>query len=380
MNKDYLVILCSHVDSPQKRDSIIETLTHLKEDGVDVCLSTHSTEYLNEISTHVKYVIYDNNNEYLTFQDYLNNAKYIESPSFYGSPNSIHYRPFGNTSMSMPGSPHSKSALSLLRNGIIQSHLNNYKWTIYLEYDVLTPKNGFKNFIETKIAQLELENKKCFHYKSIFDSFNLLWGGFFLFETSPIFNFDKLINNKWYLNKDNWIKEWYLGFFESVVDFTFETVFGKDNIIKESIQEKCTEIWDVKDFTGIGKFQYEETFYKKNKYLRKSFQIHLYPEIKNDLKKIFLYYYNSGETKVSLDKILVFSSKNLHLNIDNIDVLPFHWSLSSMVIDISKLSDDDYITLMWKGTTINETHSDIETIKVSDISYIHKNIININFN
>jgi hypothetical protein len=44
------------------------------------------------------------------------------------------------------------------------------------------------------------------------------------------------------------------------------------------------------------------------------------------------------------------------------------------------LSDDDYVTLMWKGTTINETHSDIETIKVSDISYIHKNIININFN
>ena len=36
MEENYLVILGSHVDSEKKRDVVIETLKHFKEENIDV--------------------------------------------------------------------------------------------------------------------------------------------------------------------------------------------------------------------------------------------------------------------------------------------------------------------------------------------------------
>jgi len=242
MNNNYLVIFSSHVDSENKKIEIIKTLEHLKESNIDVCLSTHSNLYLDELSQYVKFVIYDKNNEFLTLQDYVDNCKYIDKNDKYGYPNGQTFHDFGHVSISMPGSPHSKCALSLIRNGVMLSELNNYQWTIYLEYDVKIPEMGFKHFFEYHINELVVSGKKCFHYETKFDNFNFLWGGPFVFETSSVFNNKKFMKNDWYSSNGNWIKEWYIGFFESILEYVIYSTFNSNEIISEIIQnnyKKC---------------------------------------------------------------------------------------------------------------------------------------------
>jgi hypothetical protein len=120
--------------------------------------------------------------------------------------------------INIPASPHSKSALSLLRNGIITSNYNNYTWTIYLEYDLPIPEKGFKSFIEKHIQELKDHDKKFFYYRNTTNGCNFLWGGFIIFDTESIFNSNKLLKTKWYKSKKEWIKTWYLGFFESIIE------------------------------------------------------------------------------------------------------------------------------------------------------------------
>ena len=378
MKNNYLVIFSAHVDNENKRDETIKTLKHLKESNIDVCLSTHSNLYLDELSQYVKFIIYDKNNEFLTLQDYIDNSKYIDNVAKYGYPNGKTFHNFGHVSITMPGSPHSKCALSLLRNGIMISELNNYKWTIYLEYDIKIPNLGFKHFFDYHINKLLESGKKCFHYETKFNGFNFLWGGPFVFETHSVFNNEKFMRNDWYSNNQNWIKEWYVGFFESVIEYTLYDIFNKDEIISEIIQEKYKEFWDIDDVSEIGKFNYEDSYYNKNKYLRKKLEILLYPNIdKYGNKKLYLYCNNRGIITVNLTKILVYSDNKLHIHKKNEILKPHNWFLNP--IDISNLSNDDTVFLTWTGSIENENYTSTESIKISDLENVHKNIMNITF-
>ena len=281
--------------------------------------------------------------------------------------------------MSMPGSPHSKCALSLIRNGVMISELNNYKWTIYLEYDVKIPELGFKHFFDYHIDKLVVSGKKCFYYETKFDNFNFLWGGPFVFETSSVFNNQKFMKNDWYSNNQNWIKEWYIGFFESIIEHTINSSFNKNEIISEIIQDNFKKFWDVNDLSELGKFNYEETFYNKNKYLRKILEFHLYPNIDNNgNRELYLYCNNRGGLEVNLHKILVYSDNTLHINQKNKIVNPYSWFYTP--IDISGLTDNDTIILSWKGSIDNQDYTTTESIKISDLEDVHKNIMNITFN
>ena len=379
MENTYLVIFSAHVDSEIKKTETIKTLKHLKELNIDVCLSTHSALYLDELSEYVKYVVYDKNNEFLTLQDYIDNSKYIDDVAKYGYPNGKTFHNFGHVSMSMPGSPHSKCALSLIRNGVMISELNNYKWTIYLEYDVKIPELGFKHFFDYHIDKLVVSGKKCFYYETKFDNFNFLWGGPFVFETSSVFNNQKFMKNDWYSNNQNWIKEWYIGFFESIIEHTINSSFNKNEILSEIIQDNFKKFWDVNDLSELGKFNYEETFYNKNKYLRKILEFHLYPNIDNNgNRELYLYCNNRGGLEVNLHKILVYSDNTLHINQKNKIVNPYSWFYTP--IDISGLTDNDTIILSWKGSIDNQDYTTTESIKISDLEDVHKNIMNITFN
>jgi hypothetical protein len=379
MDNNYLVIFSAHIDNENKKVETIETLKHLKESNIDVCLSTHSNLYLDELSKYAKYVIYDNNNEFLTLQDYIDNSKYIDDVARYGYPNGKTFHNFGHVSISMPGSPHSRCALSLFRNGVILGELNNYRWTIYLEYDVKIPKLGFRHFFDYHISRLVESGKKCFHYETKFDDFNFLWGGPFVFETRSVFNNQKFMRNDWYSNNQNWIKEWYIGFFESIVEHTMDSSFSKDEIISEIIQDNFKKFWDVDDLSELGKFNYEDTFYEKNKYLRKILQIHLYPNVDNDgNKKLYLYCNNRGNITVNLNKILVYSDDVLYINKKNNIVNPGSWFY--VPIDIDRLDDSDTVILTWSGSIENEDYNKTESIKISDLENVHKNIMSITFN
>jgi len=379
MTNTYLVIFSAHVDSEIKKTETIKTLKHLKELNIDVCLSTHSGLYLDELSQYVKFVSYDNNNEFLTLQDYIGNSKYIDETEKYGYPNGKTFYDFGYVSMSIPGSPHSKCALSLIRNGVMISELNNYKWTIYLEYDVKIPELGFKHFFDYHIDKLVVSGKKCFYYETKFDNFNFLWGGPFVFETHSVFNNKKFMKNDWYSSNENWVKEWYIGFFESILEYIFYKTFNKTEIISEVIQENYKKFWNVNEISELGKFNYEDTFYSENKYLRKILEFHLYPNIdSNGDKKLFLYCNNRGYTKVNLNQILVYSDNVLHLNIKNEIINPRNYFF--IPIDIKNLTDNDTVMLSWKGSIDNEDYAITESIKISDLEDVHKNIMNITFN
>jgi hypothetical protein len=378
MKNNYLVILSSHVDSEDKKNKTIETLKHLNESNIDVCLSTHSNLYLDELSQYVKYVIYDDNNGFLILQDYIDNCKYIDDFKKHGFTSGSFFHSFGRVSITIPGSPHSKSALSLIKNGVMLSKLNDYRWTIYLEYDIKIPKLGFKHFFDYHIDCMIKTDKKCFYYRVETEDLKFLWGGPFFFETRPVFDNKKFMENDWYSNSQNWIKEWSLGFFESVINSTFDSSFRKNEIISENIGEKCENFWDVDNFNQIGEFNYTDSFLNQHKYLKKSFKINLYPHIDNNgNKKLFLYIYNDGDIKVDLIRILVYSNTVTYINEENKTINPEIWFFYP--IDITKLSDDDIVILKWTTSAESEFYGDTQSIKIGDLEDIHKNVMNITF-
>jgi hypothetical protein len=380
MNNNYLVIFSAHVDNEIKKNETIQTLKHLRDSKIDVCLSTHSTLYLDELSEYVKYVIYDNNNEFLSLQDYLDNCNHINSFK-YGMSQNKTFHSFGVVTTNNPCSPHSKSALLLIRNGIILSEFNKYDWTFYLEYDIKIPTLGFKHFFDYHIDILVKRNKKCFYYENRLDdeSFISLWGGPFVFNTTSVFNHNKFIKNDWFSTKEGWIEEWHLGFFESILEHIINDVFDDNEIIVENIHQNYKKFWNVDNFYQIGKFNYKDNSQTKNQYLKESLNIHIFPNMENDGdKKLYLYYYNSGEKTIKLKKILVYSNTLLHINKSDIIVNPYNWSI--IPIDIDKLTDDDKITLTWEGSLGNENYSGTESIIIGNLDSVHNNIMNINFN
>ena len=141
------------------------------------------------------------------------------------------YESFGTVIERFPGSPHSKSALLLLKNGLNVSYLNHYKWTIYLEYDIKSPILGYKNFLDNIVNNLESSGKKCFYYENT-NNYVFLWGGLFVFDTERLYNNKILMNTDWFSSSRNWIKTFKLGFFESVVEFLFSESFDDSEISK----------------------------------------------------------------------------------------------------------------------------------------------------
>ena len=377
-DSNYLVIFSSHVDTEHKKNEVIETLKHLKESNVDVCLSTHSNLYLSELSQYVKYVIYDDNNDFLVLQDYIDNCSYIEDSFEFGITEKKIFHNFGKVTMRGGIALHSKSALMLIRNGVILSELNGYKWTIYLEYDIRVPDFGFDHFFDRHINRLIESGKKCFYYENGLESFRSMWTGPFIFETKSIFNHEKFIKTDWYSSTKNWIKEWKLGFFESVMENIIKESFGEEEIIKEVIQEKYKNFWSVETFYQIGKFSLKDDSPRVCDYLQNSFEAHLLPNVDIEgNKKLFLYYHNQGYKKINLDKIWVYSGGVLHINKKNTPVDPRTWTL--IPIEIDKLPDTDSVTLFWEGSIEDEIYRQEESIKVSDIERVYENIIRIDF-
>ena len=71
MKNNFLVLLCGHVDTEEKKNLVLETLEGFEKEGIDVCYSAHTTDYLDEISKKVKFTIFDSNNQFVTKHDSL---------------------------------------------------------------------------------------------------------------------------------------------------------------------------------------------------------------------------------------------------------------------------------------------------------------------
>ena len=285
---NFLVIFCAHVDSPEKKKVVLETLNHMKDENIDVCYLSHSNMYLEEISSKVKFCSYDSDNEFLDRSIYLENVDLLQN----NIENNMTYcsGEFGTIIDLMPGSPHTKSALKLLKSGTIISHCNFYEWTIYLEYDVPIPKCGFRELIESKINILTNKNKKCFYYKNDEVTAKYLWGCMFIYKTENIYKNDRFLFTDWSCNARNWVKTWGLGFFEAIVESVMKESFTSDEILTENIRESSEKIWNIHQYGNLSRFSYFDSQYSLDHFLK----IGIFPNLINDKYEINLFVYYTG--------------------------------------------------------------------------------------
>jgi hypothetical protein len=375
-DKKYLVILCSHVDSEKKKNKVIETLKHLKNEGIDVCFSSHSTDYLEEISFYSKFTIFDSNNEFITKNSYLQNGDLLDEDfAKYGLSFDVQSHSFGKVIDHKTGSPHSKSALSLLKNGISVSESNLYEWTIYLEYDIPIPLNGFRIFFEERLRLLLNNNKNCFYYLNDTPNFKFLWGGFFMFRTKQISENIKLMKTDWFSNSRNWVSIWKLGFFESIVEFVLNESFG-GSIINKKITDDSKLEWGTDSYLDLSKFKFEETFFKEENSLDQRFKGGVYPSVIDDQYKIHLYVYNrTGDGEILIKKLTIKGDDKTIFEINDFSLPPFCWNLWEI-----DFNDYNNISLDYVLTDSNYSKQNSEFFNTQNLKKITERLARIEFN
>lgn len=375
MKNNFLVLLCGHVDSEEKKNLVLETLDGFEKEGIDVCYSTHTPNYLDEISKKVKFTVFDSNNQFVTKHDYIENIDLLENLETYGLSIDYKYQSFGKIESFFPSSPHTRSAMSLLKNGTVLSYLNSYEWSIYLEYDVPTPINGFKNFIENKISMLEEKNSECFYYTRGNSNFNFLWGNFFMFKTVGLYNNYKFTNGNWYISPRAWIDNWRSGFFESICQYILCSTFDSSKIITKDINEEFHNFWNAESYDHISKYYHQQSFYINEKSLEFGLSLQLYPSKRNDVYDLHLYIDYSGSEGLLISNIIVRNQQQILFKIDELYPEIGHWYLFPVVYNDSKKIVLEY-TLSNKTYTKNYSlNYNLEYIEI-----MYNNLCRIDFN
>jgi len=376
MKNNFLVLLCGHVDTEEKKNLVLETLEGFEKEGIDVCYSAHTTDYLDEISKKVKFTIFDSNNQFVTKHDYIENIDLLENLENYGASINIKHESFGEIYDFRSLSPHSRSALSLLKNGTMVSYSNLYKWSIYLEYDIPTPKYGYRKFIESKISILENENMNCFYYINDSNNYKFLWGGLIIFETEYLHNNQKFINSDWYSSPRNWIFNWKLGFFESICENILINSFGRDKILIESITKDSLGVWSQINYRQIQKHSFDEIYgmFEKN-IENQRFILNIYPSKRNDVYDLHLYINYNGIGELFISNIIVRNHQKILFKIDEISPNVGFWYMWPVEYNGSKKVVLEY-TLSNKTYTKNYSlNYNLEYIEI-----MYNNLFRIEFN
>lgn len=264
----------------------------------------------------VKYLIYDNNNEFLDYQTYLSNPS-LASGVNYGSmhwsiqlENRIAY-----TSVADIIPPYSKSALILFRNGVNIAYSNGYKWCVYLEWDIPVPNNGFRHHIDDLIHKLENEKKDAImflhDYAKESTYLDFLWHGMFIVNsniaTVPI------LNEKWHVDTEAWLKTWGGSFYEYILQKIIKN-FYNNNILTENIKLYSEKMWGTQNYINLQKSVVQHTT-KKVKINKKNPEcIHIFPKKENDDYELYLYIILNSENIQNSNAIEI---KNLKVFYDN---------------------------------------------------------------
>jgi hypothetical protein len=375
MKNNFLVLLCGHVDSEKKKNLVLETLDGLKKECIDVCYSTHTSNYIDEISKKVNFVIFDNNNDFVTGSDFIENVDLILDTEKYRASVNIKYESFGTIYDFRPLSPHSRSALSLLKNGTMFSHSKLYEWSVYLEYDIPTPKYGYRELIESKISLLENKNGDCFYYKNDSNGYQFLWGGLFIFRTEHLYNNHKFMNYDWYSSSRNWISNWNIGFFELICEDILIESFNNSKILTESIINDSLERWSKVDYHQIQKHYFDENYQIIEKISQKGLVLGLYPSKKDNQYNINLYINYTMTEQLLISNIVVKNETQILFQIDELYPTPGFWYLWPVEYNNCKKIVLEY-TLSNKVYTKN--FSITYNLEYKDIMY--NNLCRIEFN
>jgi hypothetical protein len=365
MKKDYLVIFASHIDNEDKKEIALKTLKSLKSEEVDVCISTHCGKYISELSNYCNYVLYDYDNSLVTIQDYYDNVELLNDTNCSIGSNIfwLGYSDMGYTEIyTYP--EYSKAALMLLRNGIHIAKANEYKWIIYIEYDIPSPISGYKKLIEDNIKILDENKKLCFLYEAYLYGPNLIWPAFAIFDTDTFYNSDTMLKSKWYKNQTEWIKYWGNSGFEYCLEHCIKSTYTSDMVLRENIHNSVKKIWGVEDYANLSKSYTLRT---------KSVSIiaHLYPnKTKNGNYTLYFTAFNTSDLNKIYD-VKIKSENTILFNISEYELHPNAWWALEVPVDGADTINLSYKVIEYSGLEKHFT----QKINTKDLEKIHKYIM-----
>lgn len=371
MNKNYLLVLASYIDNDSKRDIVVDTLKCLKEENVDVCLVMHSNKYTDDIIPYVKYMYYDNDNEYITLESFSEYHELLNDENCSKGKNKLD-RPVANwlagnnwyvLDYSKP--EYTKSALSLIRNGNLIAYSQNYEWTIYLEWDIPVPIGGYKKLIEEKILLLKSENKKCFYYE--FDKYEikLKWPGIIIFDSKELYNSD-IINNNWHTSTYNWIKYWGNTSFEYCVNHLIDNTFG-NNVIVRSISDECETLWGITNYIDLSRS------YNLHNRDTSNFILKICPKKIDDIYELYLIMFSPiDNTNAEILNLQVYYDEKNIINYKKFRINPGGWYLEKL----PNIENVESVKLLYQLD--NKSSQKQQTLLSKSIDKMYKYIINLN--
>lgn len=367
---NYLVVFSSHINNDSKKEFAIETLKHLQDNNIDVCISTHCNKYLEELSLYAKYIIYDYNNELVVVKDFLDNIDLIDdSCNINGSVDNFFTFDYSGdspvASRFIPGPEHSKPALILLRNGVQVAHSNQYKWVIYLEYDLPIPIGGYKKFIEDKISILENNNKECFYYISNLTYNQYLWGGCFICKTNKLFSSKKLMLDEWNTSVRMWIKYWGITPFEYCIRASIYEVLDYSEIHTEIFADTYKEYWNVDNYLNLSRSDLSFQQYSNT-------NLHIYPVLNNNQYDLYFLMFNF-HVETIVNNVQIFINNNIVYDIKQYTIPAYGWLTQKIEYNLN-----DFIELKYSLNPEGQIYS--ESFHTNDIEKIYKYMLRITNN
>jgi hypothetical protein len=321
---DYLVIVGTYTDSEYEKELAIDLLSNLKNEGIDVCLTTHCSKYLEELARYVKFVSYDSNNYLISASDYYKNADLLNDSNTQYKDSYIYranqYFFIKQNGLAVTGGKHTKAVTTLLRNGVNVAYSNLYKWVIYLEYDMTTPIDGWKNLIENKINSMIIQNKKCFYYKQTQPAYEMLWPVMTICDADIFYKNEILSRADWISSVREWVKHWGMSVFEYCFEYMMKSAFDQSLILVESVEDDMELIWG-KNYDVITRSHLPNA---KSNYesMSVSHSVWLLPGIdKNNRLQLYLYI-ASDRTFEQIRELIITIDDNIVLRLDTISTRP----------------------------------------------------------
>lgn len=208
---DILFICSSHHDTDEKFSCLIKNLKTLKNNNLDICLATHCKRNLNSICDYVDYLVYDENNDFVSRQDILDNLEFGEAHTTRCGVYS-HY--FGGLQFSnLLCSSQTFVALLNLKNAVTLAINKGYKWVVLLEYDMNLTDIDFKSFFKKRKEVVENEGMRGYAY---YDSRDWL-SPYFAFLDVDLFKDDAKFMSSWSKNKTSFIQTYGNQIYENIL-------------------------------------------------------------------------------------------------------------------------------------------------------------------
>lgn len=384
MIKKYLVNIACYLNSEIKKDAAVKLIKHLRESGVDVCVTLHSNDYLSELANLANFVYFDEKNEMIKKEDIINNLDLIkEDYERYGAYPTYFTHDFGSiVDICTPRCPHSKSALSLFKAGIIVGLHHHYDWVVYLEYDLPIPKQGYKKLFEEKIQIMETQDADAFFYRVSPKHLGGIYGAPIIVKSNIILK-SNLLCEDWFLSNRNWVKHWQCAYFEKTIEMILKSE-NKFKTIDQDIDLLCMTDWGVPrddDFNGSCRMvqlensqkTYEYIDYHESHYQTNLSVVYICPyKIKNSNDYgLSIYARNDGRIntdfyiKVYIDDNLVYGQNRL--------ILAKHWFFDCLDIRTANFYSEiklEYNIKNEKGTKKFE-----EKLLYKNINKIHDKLV-----